>query len=154
MKKLLILVALIISLVCQAQKNSLCEERGHVKGESFSSILLDCEPYIIDDRDTTWIIYPPCIKMRYKCLRCGEIIQEQGEETKKILWIRPKIIYEIYCDTCDFFLKMNKIDFDKKYNELIDYLYDLPSDATIRVRDPYGLVRYVREKFNPFMKNH
>lgn len=175
MKTLLIALFITISgITCQAQDttsltvlvspknltdlvsiNPTCKERGHVKDGTFMSTLLYCEPYIIDHRDTTWLVQPPCNTTSYECLRCGEIIWEQEKEVKKIIWTRPPVIYAIYCDTCDFYFNppINISQFEKEWNEVVDSMFIVPDDATVRVYDYGGREYTIRSWYNPYKTN-
>lgn len=86
MKKLLLCITLLFGAICYGQDNSLCKERGHVKGEVIQETLMHCEGYIIDTDTSSVLVFPACNYITYRCLRCGAEIIEQEPERRIILW--------------------------------------------------------------------
>lgn len=86
-----LLLVLLCSLPAWAQQPAaVCKERGHVRPDEVLYRRLECTPYVVDHRDTSWIIHPPCNEAEFSCLRCNKQVQEVGEERRAVLWVRKE----------------------------------------------------------------
>jgi len=65
---------------------SVCEERGHIMPDVVMTTLMYCESYTIDTDSTTILVHPACNYNRYTCNRCGEWVDEQQKERRKIIY--------------------------------------------------------------------
>lgn len=71
--------------------NPVCAERGHIQPNVVSKTLLYCPPYYEDSEDSTVLVYPACNWITYRCMRCGQIIEEKEEEVRVTVWRRHRV---------------------------------------------------------------
>lgn len=81
------LLMLMFAVFASAQD---CKERGHVMGGPAYSTLMYCPPYLLETKDTTWMVYPSCNSMRGTCLRCNQLFSQSEPERREVIWTQPK----------------------------------------------------------------
>lgn len=71
--------------------DSLCRERGHIEGGIlFASDREPCSPFVSDEPDTTFIVYPACVVLSYTCRRCNREQVRVEPELREVVWVRPR----------------------------------------------------------------
>lgn len=68
--------------------STLCIERGHIPGHTYSTTLMHCPPYIVDTDSTTIKVIPCCNASHSNCARCGATFFHPCEERRIVLWRR------------------------------------------------------------------
>ncbi|RZK41388.1 MAG: hypothetical protein EOO90_11365 [Pedobacter sp.] len=68
-------------------KNKICLERGHNLSANATTYR---QPYTIDSKDSTVMVYPSPLASKVKCLRCGITVLNERKEVRVTVWKRTE----------------------------------------------------------------
>lgn len=110
--KTILFIFLVINLNVHAQEDSICLERGHAWSELMFTTDMYCgDPYILDEENASYMVYPRCNYHTRVCLRCGTTEQFIEEDIKVKIWERPKelVIDTIWIQTTPYYINLEML---------------------------------------------